>query len=257
MYKSKSCLFPLGFLLFLFCSCDQNNAPSRSETDRIIRSHSRAETVVNGKIKLIIDGKDGEGEVVVGSGQAKSEKRELDTFSHVETRLGVGVKVVRGESANVTIKTDDNILPVILTEVRGGKLIIDASQSFSSSMPINLLVETPELSSASTSGSGQIFLDNVSDQSLQLEINGSGGIGGQGKIESISASINGSGKLSLDKFVAQEVSVSISGSGTAKVQAIKTLDAAISGSGTINYIGQPEKLNRSITGSGDVKQIAR
>jgi hypothetical protein len=46
--------------------------------------------------------------------------------------------------------------------------------------------------------------------------------------------------------------VEIDGSGEAHVHAVRSLDAAISGSGDIAYGGHPAHVKRQVDGSGDI-----
>jgi hypothetical protein len=44
----------------------------------------------------------------------------------------------------------------------------------------------------------------------------------------------------------------LSGSGNIFVTATRSLDASVSGSGTINYAGNPPNVTKSVTGSGAI-----
>jgi hypothetical protein len=44
----------------------------------------------------------------------------------------------------------------------------------------------------------------------------------------------------------------VSGSGSIFVTATKSLDASVSGSGAILYVGSPKQVTKSVTGSGAI-----
>ena len=57
-----------------------------------------------------------------GSGVRKTEKRDLGPFTAIETSGAFEVNVICQKPASFEIEADDNILPLVETEVRGGVL---------------------------------------------------------------------------------------------------------------------------------------
>jgi hypothetical protein len=86
-----------------------------------------------------------------------------------------------------------------------------------------------------------------------LTINGSGKIEADGKVRQLMGVMNGSGKMLLDELEAQDGIVTVNGSGDIEVKATGTLRASVNGSGNIDYVGEPEKVFKSVRGSGKVK----
>jgi hypothetical protein len=62
--------------------------------------------------------------------------------------------------------------------------------------------------------------------------------------------ITGSGDYNGANLSSHQASVTCSGSGSATVQASETLKVHISGSGNVEYIGDPQITEEVVTGSG-------
>ena len=61
---------------------------------------------------------------VKGSGKRQTETRQVALFTSIETEGAFNVDVVCGKGLRVEVEADDNILPLITTEVSGNKLIL-------------------------------------------------------------------------------------------------------------------------------------
>src|SRR2546430_17296206 len=74
---------------------------------------------------------------VHGSGVRKIEKRDLPAFNAIETSGAFEVNVDCQKPASFEIEADDNILPLVETEVREGVLRIRTTKSYSSNEGID------------------------------------------------------------------------------------------------------------------------
>jgi len=64
------------------------------------------------------------GRGIAGSGNRKTEKRDLKSFNAIDTSGAYDVKITCQKPASFEIEADDNILPLIKTEVRDGVLFV-------------------------------------------------------------------------------------------------------------------------------------
>jgi hypothetical protein len=60
--------------------------------------------------------------------------------------------------------------------------------------------------------------------------------------------------MRLDDLVTRDVTASVSGSGPMLVDARRTLQASIPGTGVIAYSGHPADVRRDVSGSGAVRE---
>lgn len=211
-------------------------------------------------------------ETVKGSGELVSEERRVAEFKTIKLK-GIGRAVLtQGQTHSVTIQTDDNIMPLIETEVQGGQLVISQGNYNLRPTKMEFNISVAHLKGIAVSGAGDVIgksrfvSDNFSakisgagDMALELEvadlttdISGSGSMNLSGKADHHDAKISGSGKINAFDMRTQNVSLKVSGSGDCKVNATETLHARISGSGDVVYDGHPRIISK-ISGSGSLE----
>jgi len=211
---------------------------------------------------------------VKGSGNLVTEERQLSDFDQISLKGTGKVTLTKGDRQYLKIRTDDNVMPLIETEVRNRKLEISHDKWNLRPTTLEFILTVKDLKGASISGSGDIngkgrfisddFYTDVSGSgniSLELDvaqldsdISGSGSIQLRGKTNSYDASIKGSGKISAFDMEAKNASVTITGSGDCRMNVLEKLRAKITGSGDVRYKGHP-RISQKITGSGSVNSI--
>lgn len=191
---------------------------------------------------------------IEGSGNVVTESRELSNFNAFDLQGSMDVEVTRGDTFKCTLRGDDNILPLIVTQVNGQRLCVSSKQSYSTRQRLVVLLEAPALSEVLLSGSGNIRLVDVTRDTFALKLNGSGNIVGRGTAKQMTVEVNGAGNLKLGDLAADNVEVTINGSGNADVSAKQCLRAKVNGSGDITYSGNPAKVQTDVHGSGRISK---
>lgn len=190
--------------------------------------------------------------MIEGSGRVVQQRRDVGSFDSVETQGSENVEVRFGPTPSLVIAADDNILPLITTQVVNGELKIGSRGSFRMHGPIRAWVTTPNLKAFTTSGSGDVLIHDVNNGALALTMNGSGSMTANGRTGRLDVTLNGSGRAQLASLAATDVTAGLNGSGSATVNAHGRLDARIFGSGSLRYVGKPAELRTSHFGSGRV-----
>ena len=209
---------------------------------------------------------------VKGSGNLISEERQVAEFNQIILKGTGKVTLTKGDQQYLNIETDDNVMSLIETTVRNGKLEISHSGWNIRPTVLDFFITVKALKGvaisgsgdingknrfvsedfyADVSGSGDIFLELEATQ-LNSDVSGSGSIQLAGKSYSHDASITGSGKISAFDMETKNASVTITGSGDCRVNVSEKLRAKITGSGDVRYRGHPQIIKK-ITGSGSVK----
>lgn len=195
------------------------------------------------------------GGCVQGSGSAKAETRSLSTFRSMEVDGAYTVRIVCQKDQSIAISADDNLLPLILTEVQDGILRVTSKKSICASAPMTLTITVKSLDLIRSSGANEFQVQNLKGESLEVELSGSSSMTLDGKVDELNAKIDGASGLVAGQLKAKEVSVAISGAGSAEVHASKRLQGDITGVGSIRYAGQPGEVVRNITGWGDITPV--
>ena len=128
-----------------------------------------------------------------------------------------------------------------------------AESSISPTTDIIYTVGAMALEGVAVSGSGQVTAAGVAADSFDVEISGSGRVEVTGAAGTLAVDISGSGRYVGEDFEASVGTVRVSGSGEAVVNVTDDLDVDVSGSGGVQYIGDP-RITESVTGSGDISR---
>lgn len=189
---------------------------------------------------------------VRGSGQPGREARKVASFSEISLAGSMALEVTVGPATSVVVTGDANVVPLVRTAVRGDRLLIDTRESYSSQQPLVVRVTTPRLTALASSGSGDSTVRGTAGANLDLLVSGSGEIDAAGRTERLVARVTGSGAIEAAGLTAAQARASVSGSGDIELTVTEALDASVSGSGRIRYRGNPAKIARRVSGSGDI-----
>jgi len=221
---------------------------------------------------IVINGDGFSAERIYGSGTLISEERAVPVFDQIHLKGAGKVILTRAASHSVRVKTDDNIMPHIQTEVDNGKLVISHARKNIRPTVLTIHITSATLEGVAVSGSGDIsgndeFISDrfyadiagsgdisvtVNAEHLESNISGSGSIYLAGSTNSYDATITGSGNVDAFELQTNDSSVVITGSGNCRISVLDRLQAKITGSGDVLYEGHPQ-ISKSITGSGKVK----
>ncbi len=192
------------------------------------------------------------GRGIAGSGNRKAEKRELKSFNAIDTSGAYEINITCQKPASFEIEADDNILPLIKTEVRDGVLVVSNDQQYHSSKSPILRISLPELSSVSSHGAGDVNIADANGSDLVLKSTGAANIDATGKAKSLTISSTGAGNIDTSKLTAEKAKVDATGAANVDVYASEQLDVSVSGVGSVTYSGNPKVVNKSVSGIGSV-----
>jgi hypothetical protein len=213
---------------------------------------------------------------IKGNGNTITQTRQTANYDKVSVAGSFDVQLVRGEEGDITLKGEENLLEYIEVYVKNNVLILKVKDNInlSSSWNKTITIEVPvneiagvKLSgsgdistqttlkatdfNAAVSGSGDISL-SIEATNLYIQVSGSGDIDLSGSAEDLSVKVSGSGDVNAYGVVAQDATVTVSGSADVTLTVKGTLNAKVSGSGDIQYKGNPKKVASKVSGSGDV-----
>lgn len=189
--------------------------------------------------------------VIVGSGTPAVERRSVLPFTGITLAGANEVTAHVGGGLSVVVRGDDNLVPHVTTQVRGGALVIDADRNFQTESPMSVDVTVPALDTAKLVGSGEVTIVGVHAASFTAALPGSGTLRLVGTTVRLDARMAGSGELRLEDLVARDATAVVAGTGRLAVHATRSLDATVSGTGEIVYRGDPA-LSVHVTGTGAV-----
>ena len=192
---------------------------------------------------------------VVGSGKRQKQMREIAPFTSISTEGAYEIDFEAQKPLSMEIEADDNILPLVTTEVSNGVLRIRSKTGFSTNQPIKLKITAPNLEGLSASGAGKIEVSGLQNERFELDSSGAPTIKISGETKALEIDANGAGKIDAHKLRAQTADVESNGVAKVEVFASKELKASVSGPSQVVYSGDP-KVTKSVNGPGSVEKKA-
>jgi hypothetical protein len=192
-----------------------------------------------------------------GSGQVQTDVRELEPFERISVEEYGTLKVSTGPVQVLRITTDDNLLPLVRTEVRDGRLTIRPLRAINPSDQLLVEITVPRLSAVELAGAVSADLRNIESESLELELAGACGVDASGHVDKLSVELAGACRAGLKDLQAKQVQIEIAGMGSAAVYASESLDAEAAGWATIHCYGNPLDVRREAAGISRVRMVGR
>jgi len=217
-------------------------------------------------------------EKIKGNGNVTTKNVSTGSYDKIDISGSFDVELIQGTEGKISITGEENLLQYIVTEVKGDalKIHVENNKNIRPSSGKTIVVKVPfqslnevtlagsgDVKSKSTikstsftaklTGSGNIDL-TVDSDSLQGNITGSGDLTLKGKADSFKSEVVGSGDLNAFDLKAAKADANVSGSGNSRIYCTEYLEARISGSGDIDYKGDPKKKDTKVSGSGSISK---
>ncbi len=198
----------------------------------------------------------------------ETEERKIGSFSKVVLATSANAYVEQGNQLSVKLVGDASAIDKIITEVKGGKLIVRQKKREKNKdwyrnngnliSEIKVYITSPEIEELFVAGSGNITVSNpLKSADMTLRIAGSGNIEIAGLTAAlVDATIAGSGNIVSGSLVkSDDLDLNIAGSGNVVIAEIATgtVDLSIAGSGNTQLKKGEVKgaVEIEVAGSGD------
>lgn len=213
---------------------------------------------------------------IIGNGEQTTRTITTSDYHHIELESIIDAVLVNGNDTEITIITDSNIQPYVDIKAQSKKLVVSTKDNVSLQPKSGIKVIIPiryvnQISSLGTgdienkgflsfkklrldlSGTGDIELDLKSDE-IDASLSGTGDIELEGTTNTLNISLSGTGDFKGTDLSANDVNVTLSGTGNIDITTHKSLNANNSGTGDINYKGNPSNTRINNTGTGDIRE---
>ncbi len=205
-------------------------------------------------VLLVACERDGLRTEVQGSGTVVAETREVSGFDRIAVAGQGVVHVEITGTETLEVEAEDNILEVLTIEVSGGELRLGVAPmtNIVPTRDITYRITAADISEVAVSGSAVVDVAVLDVDRLEVEISGSGSVTPSGTADGLDVNISGSGRYLGERFETRTASIGVSGSGQATVLVTDELLASVSGSGSIQYLGDPPMVEKRVSGSGSI-----
>jgi hypothetical protein len=201
------------------------------------------------------------------------QTRKVYGFTKINLSGPYNYIIAMGTSESLRIEASKNVLPYIANEVKNGTLAVyekKGAGAVSKSEKVNIYITSREISGIQLSGSGNVvFKEGIISSTLHLALSGFGFITGKVNVATLNCILNGSGNIKLtgntgsanvkvtgsgnfmgSDLKALNTNVEVNEYGTAWINAAKSLNAKVTGSGGVHYSGNPKNITKSNSGGG-------
>ena len=196
----------------------------------------------------------GVGNNVTGSGKRISEKRQLESFSAIDATGAFSIEATTQKPVSFEIEADDNILPLIRTEVRNGVLYLKAEKGFNSKEGVVVRLTVPDLTKIDATGASKFHVQGVKNDHFEVHTTGASSVVASGVTKDIEIRATGAGEIDTHSLRAATATVRSTGAAKVDVYASEQLDANASGAGEIVYSGDPKVVNKHTSGAASVNK---
>ena len=190
---------------------------------------------------------------VAGSGKRLTEKRNVGSFTSISTEGAFDIEVVCQKPQDIEIKGDDNILPLVATEVSNNVLHIKSLRGYSVAEPITLKISVPDLVGIYSSGAGTIEISGLKNEKFDIDATGAPTIRASGETRVLKIDASGAGKVDAHRLRAADVEVEAKGVAGIEVYAREHLNVTVSGPSHVVYQGDAV-VNKTVNGPGSIEK---
>lgn len=184
-----------------------------------------------------------------------SQERRLPAFHGIDVGGILEVEVTLGKPASVEVSADADLIDKIVTTVKDGVLVFRTPELEHVRLynrHLRAFVTAPDMDSIRLSGVGSIKLTGVANEQLAIDVSGTGSIKTAGSTGALRARVSGTGEISARDLSARDLVVDISGTGSAQLVATRSVDARVTGTGSVDVHGHPAQVKKRVSGLGSV-----
>ena len=209
---------------------------------------------------------------IKGNGNVVEEKREIKPFDEIKASRGINLYITQGETTDLLIRADENLLDVIETEVLGGELMVRSTANVRNAKSFKVFVTTPKIKSIKGSSGCNIYSEtelvtgdfNVSASSgcnihlsVQAEaVEASTSSGSNIHLDGITGNFNGhassGSNIKAEDLKAKNAEVKVSSGANIWIATENNLRANASSGGNVFYNGDPANTDFNKSSGGNV-----
>lgn len=191
---------------------------------------------------------------IKGSGNVTTQTRDVRDFEGIDVSGVFQVEITAQKDFAVEVEADDNLIPLIKTEVRGGVLHIETEERVSTENGLKIRISAPNVNDIDASGSSKVSATAIDNDQLQVHTSGASKINLSGETAKLSIDVSGASQIVAENLQAETVDVDASGASCVSVFAAGELRTDLSGASKVTYSGSPKNVYNKTSGASSVKK---
>jgi hypothetical protein len=192
---------------------------------------------------------------IAATAHADDQVRSMPAFTSISVHGPISVTVDAGKAQSLTLRGDSRFIQDVTSEVVNGELRLRTREKKNLSWhgDPRVVITMPALRAIDVEGAGEISLNQIRGDRLDVNYRGAGRVGINGEVKTFTMKAEGVGEVDAKALVANDADVTFRGIGDVKVYARNRLDAVVEGMGGVTYYGKPRTVNKTASGIGSVK----
>jgi len=194
------------------------------------------------------------GNSVSGSGKVATDKRDVTGFTSVDVSGVFQVEIVSGKDYSVEVQADDNILPLIETNVSGSTLQIDLKDKASTRSDMVVRITAPNIERVETTGASKVTASGIKNDSFSINTTGASKVYLTGETANLDIDVTGASMVDAEQLNAAIVNIQASGASKINVNVSGELHSEASGASRIVYSGDPKTIDNHQSGASSISK---
>jgi Putative auto-transporter adhesin, head GIN domain len=189
---------------------------------------------------------------VAGAGSATTEDRTGGGFTSISVSGGLNVVIASGDAATVKVTTQPNLLPLVRTEVAGGKLTASIlAPGLSSAKPVTVAITIPKLTTL-TLTSGATGTMELRTDLLAVDLSAGATLQAIGSVTQLALTAQGGARAMLGDLVADSATVTMGGGAQATLSAKTAVTGSADGGAALTLTTKPSSVSVKTSGGATV-----
>ena len=178
---------------------------------------------------------------IVGSGVSATETRPVGGFEAVTVTAPLRVELVAGGAPSLEVTADDNVLPLVRSEVRSGRLYLSLAPQTSLTRIREIVCRATggTLRQLDASAAARLVLSGVEAERLEVRLSGAATAEAAGTVGELVLDASGASRWLAFDLRSSSAHATVSGASYAQLRAGESLVADVSGASTLEYRGDP------------------
>lgn len=215
------------------------------------------------------------GEGVDGNGNVSTIERDISSdFSEIKVSQGLDLHITQSNDVALTVEADANLHDLIMTDVENNILRIYATENIRRASSKKVILNIKDISTIKATSGSDVFSTNtievdhlelnttsgseieleVKTQSLSCHSTSGSDIKVSGTTKTLTASATSGSDINASNLEAETSNVKATSGADISVNTTKALTAKATSGGDIRYSGNPEKVKKSDTSAGSVRE---
>ena len=215
------------------------------------------------------------GEGVDGNGNVVNSDRTISTdFDQIKISQGLDLYITQSNDVALSIEADENLHDLIMTDVENNILRIYSTENIRRASSKKIMLSVNNLSSIKATSGSDVYSTNtikadelelvstsgadikldVQTQTLNCRSTSGSDMRLSGTTDNFIASATSGSDIKADELKAENSNLKATSGADISVYTSKELIAKATSGGDIRYSGNPEKVDKSDSSSGSVKQ---